>query len=79
MPRIRQNAERYGAGDAMRVEIFVIDPKAKPLSGLDEDSRLEIGRRTYRFVRRCMQDPELRARIQTRAAEIRASGKYGLA
>ena len=39
---------------------------------MDADSRLEIGRKTYRFVRRVMQDPVLKARIQARAAELRA-------
>ena len=39
---------------------------------MDADSRLEIGRKTYRFVRRVMQDPVLREKIKARAAEIRA-------
>lgn len=42
------------------------------IAAMDEYSRAEIGRKTYRFVRRCMQNPELRAKIQARAAEIRA-------
>lgn len=41
------------------------------IAAMDEYSRAEIGRKTYRFVRRCMQDPELRARIQARAAQLR--------
>ena len=44
------------------------------IAAMDEYSRAEIGRKTYRFVRRCMQDPELRARIKSRAAELRAEG-----
>ena len=44
------------------------------IAAMDEYSRAEIGRKTYRFVRRCMQDPELRARIKARAAELRAEG-----
>ena len=44
------------------------------IAAMEEYSRLEIGRKTYRFVRRCMQDPELRARIKSRAAELRAEG-----
>ena len=42
------------------------------IAAMDEYSRAEIGRKTYRFVRRCMQNPELRAKIQARAAELRA-------
>lgn len=42
------------------------------IAAMDEYSRAEIGRKTYRFVRRCIQDPELRARIKARAAELRA-------
>lgn len=42
------------------------------IAAMDEYSRAEIGRKTYRFVRRCMKDPILRAVIQARAAEIRA-------
>lgn len=41
------------------------------IAAMDEYSRAEIGRKTYRFVRRCMRDPELRARIQARAAQLR--------
>lgn len=41
------------------------------IAAMDEYSRLEIGRKTYNFVRRCMQNPELRAKIQARAAELR--------
>ena len=37
------------------------------VAAMDEYSRAEIGRKTYRFVRRCMQDPELRAKIKARA------------
>jgi hypothetical protein len=44
------------------------------IAAMDEYSRAEIGRKTYRFVRRCMQDPELRARIKARAAELQAKG-----
>ena len=44
------------------------------IAAMDEYSRAEIGRKTYRFVRRCMQDPELRARIKARAAELQAEG-----
>lgn len=45
------------------------------IAAMDEYSRTEIGRKTYRFVRRCMRDPELRAKNQTRAAELRAEAE----
>lgn len=43
------------------------------IAAMDEYSRAEIGRKTYRFVRRCMRDPVLRAKIKARAEEIRAA------
>ena len=45
------------------------------IAAMDEYSRLEIGRKTYRFVRRCMRDPVLRAKIKARAAELRAEAE----
>ena len=41
------------------------------IAAMDEYNRLNIGRRTYRFVRQCMRNPELREKIKARAAEIR--------
>ena len=43
------------------------------IAAMDEYGRMEIGRKTYRFVRRVMQNPELKKIIQARAAEIRAA------
>lgn len=43
------------------------------IDAMDEYSRAEIGRKTYRFVRRCMRDPVLRAKIKARAAELKAA------
>ena len=43
------------------------------IAAMDQYSRAEIGRKTYNFVRRCMRDPVLREKIETRAAEIRAA------
>lgn len=42
------------------------------LEAMDEWQRLEIGRKTYNFVRTVMRNPEYRAMIHKRAAEIRA-------
>lgn len=41
------------------------------IAAMDEYSRWNIGRKTYRFVRQCMRDPVLREKIKARAAEIR--------
>lgn len=43
------------------------------IAAMSEHSRMEIGRKTFRFVQTLMRDPELKARIRARAAEIRAA------
>lgn len=43
------------------------------LEAMDEYQRLEIGRKTYNFVRSVMRNPEYRKMIQERAAQIRAA------
>ena len=43
------------------------------IAAMDEYSRAEIGRKTYRFVRRLMQIPGYKEKIKARAAELRAS------
>ena len=47
------------------------------ISAMQHYEKAEIGRNTLCFVRRCMQNPDLRAQIKARAAEIRANGEYG--
>lgn len=54
------------------------DAKLEIPNAQDQFSPYSIGRKTYNFVKSCMKDPDLRARIQARAAEIRANGEYGL-
>lgn len=44
------------------------------IAAMDEYSRANIGQKTYRFVRRVMQDPVLRAQIKARAEELRREG-----
>lgn len=46
------------------------------LAAMDEVQLENIGRSTYRFVKRLMQNPECRAKIKALAAEIKASGAY---
>ena len=43
------------------------------IAAMDEYSRLEIGRKTYDFVKRVMHDPVIREKVNQRAAEIRAA------
>ncbi len=54
-------------------EMILNNPGAEAaVAVMSEGERLEIGRKTYRFVRRLMRDPEIRAKILARAAQIRA-------
>lgn len=56
------------------MDIVVAEEGAEAtIAAMEEWSRLEIGRKTYNFVRSVMRNPELRAIIKARAAEIRAA------
>lgn len=55
--------------DELKVQTAVGGEAA--IAAMDQYSRMEIGRKTYNFVRRCMRDPALKARIRARAAELR--------
>lgn len=63
MQRIKQNKERCE----------VVGGEAA-VAAMSEGQRIELGRRTCRFVRRIMLDPEIRGKIQARAAQLRAEG-----
>ena len=55
------------------ISVAVQEPGGElTIAAMNEWDRMAIGRKTYRFVRRVMQNPELKALIQKRAAEIRA-------
>lgn len=43
------------------------------IAAMSDHSRAEIGRKTLRFVRQLKRNPEIWAKIQARAAEIRAA------
>lgn len=59
--------------DGQKVEIIADNVGGEAtIAAMDEYSRAEIGRKTYRFVRRLMRDPALRALIKARAAELQA-------
>lgn len=57
-----------------KCEIITTGGGEVTLAAMDEVSRTNIGRSTYRFVRRLMQNPEYREMIRARAAEIKAAG-----
>lgn len=46
------------------------------IAAMDQYAYAEIGRKTYRFVRSMMQNPEYRAMIKARAAQIREREAY---
>ena len=48
------------------------------IAAMEDWERQEIGRKTYLFARRVMGNPELKARIQARAAEIREQERRGM-
>ena len=60
------------ANEHVNIEMFDEGGEAT-IAAMSEDSRLEIGRKTLCFVRGLMRNPELRALIKARAAEIRAA------
>lgn len=70
MSPIRQNADIQCVMDSS----VMIGAEAT-IAAMDESSRREIGRKTYRFVRRCMRDPALREKIKARAARLQAAGE----
>lgn len=45
------------------------------IAAMDEYSRMEIGRKTYNFVRRVMRNPEYRRMVQERIAQKKAAGE----
>ncbi len=48
------------------------------IAAMPDWERLEIGRKTLLFARRVMKDPEMKKRIQARAAEIREQERMGI-
>lgn len=58
----------------VKVQIAVLNADQKPLSAYDDVSMANIGQSTYNFVRRLMRNPEYRAMIQAKAAELKAAG-----
>lgn len=55
----------------LTLKVARLDSDKGPLGNLDEYSRANIGQHTYHFVRRLMRNPEARALIQQRAAQMK--------
>jgi hypothetical protein len=60
------------AGEEYRTEF-----SAEIAAVMEASRRLELGRKTLAFVKRAMQDPVIRDRIQARAAQIRRESAGG--
>lgn len=58
-----------------QIEVAFPEGGAPIVAAMDEYTRMEIGRKTCCFVMRCMRNPELNAKIQARAAELRAEAE----
>lgn len=56
------------------VKNTVLNADQHPLSAYDDVSMTNLGQSTYYFVRRLMCNPEYRAKIQAKAAELKAAG-----
>lgn len=46
------------------------------IAAMDEYSRLEIGRKTYNFVRRILRNPEYRQMVEEEKARLKAAGYF---
>lgn len=55
------------------VEIETCGGAEVAIAAMDENSYMSIGRKTYRFVKSLMRDPEMREKIRERAEQIRAA------
>lgn len=46
------------------------------IAAMDDDDRTDLGRVTFRFAKRMMQNPAMRDAINAKVAELRAEGFY---
>lgn len=58
-------------------EKFGMETSEEIAAVMEANRRLELGRKTLAFVKRAMQDPAIRDRIQARAAQIRRESAGG--
>lgn len=62
--------------DLETIEDYAGEGGELTIQAMDEVSRLNIGRKTYNFVRSVMRDPELREKFEKKKAELRAAGYF---
>ena len=62
--------------DLETIEDYAGEGGELTIQAMDEVSRLNIGRKTYNFVRSVMRDPELREAFEKKKAELRAAGYF---
>ena len=62
--------------DLETIEDYAGEGGELTIQAMDEVSRLNIGRKTYNFVRNVMRDPELREAFEKKKAELRAAGYF---
>lgn len=62
--------------DLETIEEYAGEGGELTIRAMDEVSRMNIGRKTYNFVRSVMRDPELRKAVEKRKAELRAAGYF---
>jgi len=62
--------------DLESIEDYAGEGGELTIQAMDEVSRLNIGRKTYNFVRSVMRDPELREAFEKKKAELRAAGYF---
>lgn len=62
--------------DLDTIEDYAGEGGEMTILAMDETSRLNIGRKTYNFVRSVMRDPELREAFEKKKAELRAAGYF---
>lgn len=61
----------------VRVKIELEAGGEATIAAMDEYSYAEIGRKTYRFVRQIMRDPDMRAMVKARTAARLAAKQEG--
>lgn len=62
--------------DLKNIEVYAGEGGELTLQAMDEVSRLNIGQKTYNFVRSVMRDPALREAFEKKKAELRAAGYF---
>lgn len=59
----------------LKCEVLTVGGGELALAAMDKYQRMDMGRKTYNFVRGLMRNPEYKRMIQERAAQIRAAAE----